>query len=135
VDLDVDGAGHPQLRIDGFVRDRLVLSRSFSSDPSQDQFSAEADDSNLIGDGVDATRVVFKVTDKFGAPRALAGGDVAFEISGPATIVGDNPFALADSGGIGAIWIRTLPNRLGRVVLKARHSTLGTKSVAIQIRG
>jgi beta-galactosidase len=134
VDLDVDGAGHPQLRIDGFVHDRLVLSRSFSSDPSQDQFSAQADDPRLIGDGVDATRVVFKVTDKFGAPRALAGGDVAFEISGPATIVGDNPFALADSGGIGAIWIRTLPNRLGRVVLKARHSTLGTKSVAIQIR-
>jgi beta-galactosidase len=135
VDLDVDGAGHPELRIDGFIRDRLVLSRSFSSDPSRDQFSAEADDSKLIGDGVDATRVVFKVTDKFGTPRALADGEVTFEISGPATIVGDNPFTLADSGGIGAVWIRTIPNRLGRVVLKARHSTLGTKSVAMQIHG
>jgi beta-galactosidase len=133
MDLAVDGTGHPELRVDGFVSNRLVVSRSFSSDPADDQFSAKADDLKLIGDGIDATRMVFEVTDKFGAPRALAGGEVTFEITGPGIIVGDNPFALEDSGGIGAIWIKTIPNRIGRVFLKARHSALGTKSVAIDI--
>jgi len=133
VDLDVDGTGHPELRIDGLVSDRLALSRSFSSDPSQDQFAAEAADPKLIADGVDATRVVFKVTDKFGAPRARTGGEVTFEIAGPGLIIGDNPFALEDSGGIGAIWIRTLPNQPGRVVLNVRHSSLGKKTVEIDV--
>lgn len=133
VDLDVDGAGHPDLRIDGFVGQRLAVSRSFSSDPTLDQFLLERDDANLIGDGVDATRVVFKVADKFGAPRVFAGGEIAFEVAGPGIILGDNPFALAESGGTGAIWIRTIPNRLGRIVLNARHSALGIKSVEIHV--
>jgi beta-galactosidase len=133
VDLDVEGTGHPELRIDGFVGERLVLSRSFSSDSTQDRFWAKADDSKLIGDGVDATRFVFKITDKFGAPRVFAGGEVSFEVAGPGIIVGDNPFALADSGGIGAIWVKTIPNRPGRIALRARHSMLGTKSVEIRV--
>ena len=40
-DLDIeDAAAKPELRIDGYVGDRLALSKSFSSDPTQDQFSA-----------------------------------------------------------------------------------------------
>jgi beta-galactosidase len=132
-DLDLDGSGHPELRIDGYLGQKLALSRSFSADPTHDQFTLQADDTELIGDGVDATRLVFKVVDKFDANRAFAGGEVSFAVTGPGLIVGDNPFALAESGGVGAIWIRTIPNRFGRVVLKARHATLGTKSVAIDI--
>ena len=94
-DLDIeDAAAKPELRIDGYVGDRLALSKSFSSDPAQDQFFLAADDAELTGDGVDATRLVFKVVDKFGAERAFAGGKVAFEITGPGVIVGDNPFTL-----------------------------------------
>jgi len=87
----------------------------------------------LIGDGADATRVVFKVVDKYGAERAFADGEVRFEIDGPGIIVGDNPFSLADSGGVGAIWIRTIPNRGGKIRLSAKHSTLGEKIVEINV--
>ena len=134
VDLDLDGASRPELRIAGFVGAKPVLSRSFSSDVAQDKFSLQADDAVLVGDGSDATRVVFRATDKFGAPRPFAGGQVAFEISGPGAIVGDNPFSLADSGGAGVIWIKTVPNGSGHIVVKAIHSALGAKSVKIKVR-
>ncbi len=92
-----------------------------------------ADDPELRADQPDATRLVFGVTDKFGAPRLHAGGEVAFEATGPGVIVGDNPFLLTDSGGVGAVWVRTLPGNAGVIVVKARHSTLGAKSVTIRV--
>lgn len=131
-DLELDGHGFPELRIDGFAKGQRVLSRSFSSNPAQDQFVLQADDAELIADGADATRLMFKVADKFGAERAFAGGNVIFELSGPGVIVGDNPFALAESGGVGAIWMRTVPNKPGRVIVKAIHSTLGSATVAVK---
>jgi beta-galactosidase len=93
----------------------------------------EADDLALIGDGIDATRLAFKVVDKFGADRAFADGVVTFELTGAGAIIGDNPFSLAESGGVGAIWIKTTPNSVGRIQVTARHSTLGTKSVQITV--
>jgi beta-galactosidase len=95
--LTADGSAHPELRIDGYVDGKLALTRSFSSDASQDQFLLHADDAQLIGDGADATRLVFQVADRFGAPRPFAGAEVHFEISGPGTLVGDNPFNLTAS--------------------------------------
>lgn len=133
-DLMVDGSHHPELRIDGYIGDSLALSRSFSSDGTQDRFLLEADDAELIGDGADATRLVFKVVDKFGAERAFAGGEVRFELSGPGAIVGDNPFSLAESGGVGAIWIKAAADHFGRILVKASHSSLGTKSGTIDVQ-
>ncbi len=133
-DLELEGPAHPELRIDGYVGNRAVLSRSFSSDPAADQFFLAADDSVLTGDGADSTRVVFKIVDKYGADRAFATGEVRFEMDGPAVIVGDNPFKLDDSGGVGAIWIRTVSNGRGKVRLSASHSVLGGKSVELEVR-
>jgi beta-galactosidase len=131
--LDIDGAGHPELRIDGYVAGHIALSRSFSSDASKDQLLLEADDSAIVGDGVDATRLVFRVVDKFGAPRLFANGGVTFELIGPGVLVGDNPFSLTESGGAGAIWIKASPAASGRIVVKATHSTLGVRSVMIHV--
>jgi beta-galactosidase len=133
-DLDLDGSGHPELRIDGYIGQKLALSRSFCADPTHDQFTLQADDTDLTGDGVDATRLVFKVIDKFGTNRAFAGGNVSFDVTGPGAIVGDNPFDLSESGGVGAIWIKTSLNSSGRIAIKARHSQLGTKSVEVKVQ-
>jgi beta-galactosidase len=132
-DLTVEGANHPELRIDGYIGGKLAVSKSFCSDRAKDRFFLAADDEELIGDGADATRLVFRTVDRFGAGRPFGGGEVAFALTGPGTIVGDNPFPLTDSGGVGAIWIKTLPKSYGRIVLKAAHSLLGTKSVKIEV--
>jgi beta-galactosidase len=132
VDLELDGAGHPELRIDGYAGGRLALSRSFSSDAATDQFLVEADDAELAGDGIDATRLVFRVADKHGAPRLMAGGDVTFEIDGPGVLVGDNPFSLTEAGGAGAVWIKTRQGSSGRISVKVAHSSFGAKTAVIQ---
>ena len=114
----------PELRIEGYVGDNLVLSKSFSSDVTKDQFSLTADDDTLVADGSDATRLVFRVLDQYGAPRPFASGPVSFKISGPGTIVGDNPFTLMnDSGGVGAVWVKTLSNVTGTINVTAFYSS------------
>ena len=132
-DLKLDGASHPELRIDGFVRNARVFSRSFSSDPSADRFSMHADDPALTGDGIDATRLIFAVVDKFGAPRAFAGGQVSIHIYGPGGIVGDQSFQLTDSGGSAAVWVRTFAGRSGKIRIEAEHNILGIQVVEIRV--
>jgi beta-galactosidase len=132
--LTLDGSHKPELRIDGSLGTKRVVSRSFSSDTSKDQLWLKADDAELIADGSDATRLVFRAVDKFGAPRPFVGGEVTFILSGPAMIVGDNPFRWDDSGGAGAVWIKTLPDRTGGLKVTAAHPVLGRKSVQIMVR-
>ena len=131
--LDLEGSGHSELRIDGYVANGLVLSRSFSADAAKDQFMLTADDSAIAGDGVDATRLTFQIVDKFGAPRIFAGGEVTFELTGPGLLVGDKSFSLTESGGTGAVWVKASPASSGKIVLKATHSTLGSKSVTVRV--
>lgn len=133
VDLEVDGSSHPDLRIDAYLGNKLLLSKSFSSDPAHDQLVLKNDDQKLVGDGADATRLQFKVVDKFDAERAFGDGEITFELSGPGVIVGDNPFSLADSGGVGAIWIKTLPSSSGKIRVTATHPSLGSKSLEIAV--
>ncbi len=130
-DLAMDGAGHPELRIDGYIGGKRVLSRSFSSNPAGDHLSVTAEDAQLHADGSDATRILFSVVDTFGAPRAFATGTVTLHIEGPGTIVGDNPFALDDNGGAGAVYVRSIAGKTGRIRVEARHSTLGSGSAEI----
>ena len=134
VDLDLDGSERPELRIDGYIGNVRALSRSFSANAAADQLLLKTDDTELLGDGSDMTRLTFEVTDKFGAPRPFVRGEVAFQIQGPGIIVGDNPFQLEESGGSGAIWIKTTVGGSGKIRIQASHSELGNRSVEINVR-
>jgi beta-galactosidase len=74
--------------------------------------------------------VVLRVTDEFGAIRPFGADAIRLQISGPAEIVGDNPFSLV--GGQGAIWIRAL-EVAGKAKLLAVHPTLGVQQVEFDI--
>ena len=132
--LVADGEKHTDLRIDGYLGGRLVLSRRFSSDPSKDRISLVADDKELAADGSDATRLVFRAVDGYGAPRPYVEEDVVLSLDGPGVIVGDNPFAFAEAGGVGAVWVRTVEGRSGRIRVRAKHPALGNAKVIIQAR-
>ena len=134
-DLSADGRDKPELRIDGFVGSQRVLSRSFSSDTTQDQLWLKTDDDELVADGSDATRLVCRAADKYGAPRPFVGGVVALQMHGPGLIVGDNPFQWQDSGGAFAVWIKTQSGCPGRITVVATHTSLGQKTVRITVRG
>lgn len=124
------GQGWKTLRIDGYIGGEKVISRSLSHRGVDERFVLKADDDRLAGDGVDMTRVTFRVTDEFGNTQPFAVGAIQFKISGPGEIVGDNPFPLV--GGVGAIWIRTTLAE-GTIVLSATHPTLGEQGVRITV--
>ena len=130
----VDGSSLPDLRIDGYLGSDLVVSRSLSSDPSADCLRLAADDDEIAGDGVDATRVAFRAVDRYGAQRPFVTGAVALSVSGPAVLVGESPFDFAAAGGVGAVWIRSLPDSAGTVVVSASHPTLGRAVARVRVR-
>jgi beta-galactosidase len=130
----VDGSPRPELRIDGYLGADMVASRSFSADPSGDVLALAADDAEIDGDGTDATRLEFRAVDRYGAQRPYVAGQVGFEVTGPAVLVGDNPFDFAAAGGAGAVWIRSRTGARGTVTVRASHPTLGQAVAHIRIR-
>jgi beta-galactosidase len=128
VDVTNFRGGWGDLRIDGYVKDKLVISKSLSGRGVDRKFLLIPDDVSLMADGADTTRVVLRVTDEFGAVRTYANDPISFSLEGPATLIGDNPFSLV--GGTGAMWIRA-GERAGNVRLTARHPQLGVQTVDI----
>jgi len=118
------------LRIDGYIQGKQVISRSFSGKGIDQKFTLLPDDSTLIADGADATRIVLRVTDEFDAIRPFASDAIRFELTGPAQLIGDNPFSLV--GGTGAVWIRA-GEQPGRARLIAHHPYLGAQTVEVEI--
>jgi beta-galactosidase len=118
------------LRIEGYIQGKQVISKTLSGRGVDQKFTLLPDDTKLNADGADATRVVLRVTDEFGAIRPFANDAIKFTLDGPAEIIGDNPFALI--GGTGAIWIRA-KEQPGTVKLTATHPVLGTQQLQFEI--
>jgi beta-galactosidase len=130
----VDGSKKPDLRIDGYLNGARVLSRSLAGDPAGDRLSLAADDTVIDGNGVDATRLVLRAVDKFGAPRPYVTGPVTLTVAGPGVLVGDNPIDFTATGGAAAVWIRSLPGSPGPVTVQASHGTLGRATARVTVR-
>lgn len=118
------------LRIDGFLEGKQVISKSLSGRGVDVKLSLVADDQALAADGADSTRIVFRVTDEFGAIRPYANDPLVFRVEGPGELIGDNPFSLI--GGTGAVWIRAR-EQPGTVRLTATHPRLGSQSVTLEL--
>ena len=123
-------AGWGDLRIEGYIRGEKVIERTFSGAGVNHKFALRADDTELIADGADSTRVVLRVTDEHDAIRPLANDAIRLEISGPARLIGDNPFSLV--GGAGAVWVRA-GETPGKVRLVAKHPYLGEQVVELEL--
>jgi beta-galactosidase len=133
VDLTVGGTRLPELRMDGYLGDRKVTATLMSADTSRDRLELTADDTTIEADGSDATRITFRAVDAYGNHRPNVTGDVALSITGPAVLVGDNPFAFSDYGGVGGAFIRSLPAQTGLVQITAEHPSLGRTSLQVTV--
>jgi len=130
----VDGSSLPELRIDGYLAGTKVTSTSFDADPSHDRLELTADDTVIDADGSDATRLAFRAVDSYGNARPYVDGLVTLSITGAAMLVGDNPLDFGQTGGTGAVWVRSLPGSPGVVTVRASHASLGTAEVTIKIQ-
>ncbi len=122
----------PDLLIQGFAGGQPVARVRMSADPGGDALAMTVDDTTISADGSDATRAVFRAIDTFGNQRRYGSGQVALNLSGPATLVGDNPFAFGQYGGLGAVWIRSLAGQPGAITLIASHPLLGQAEVQVR---
>jgi len=125
---------HPaaDLLIQGIAGGRQVAERRMSADPAGDSFALTVDDTVITADGSDATRAVFRALDAHGNQRRYGSGQVALALSGPATLVGDNPFQFGQYGGLGAVWIRSQAGQPGAITLIAIHPQLGQAEVQLR---
>ncbi|HEY3610877.1 MAG TPA: glycoside hydrolase family 2 TIM barrel-domain containing protein, partial [Pseudonocardiaceae bacterium] len=104
VNLSVRAGHRPELRIDGYLNNKLALRRLFSPDTTTDVLGCVADDPTLVADGQDATRIEVRALDRYGAARPHVDGDVTFGVDGPGVLVGDNPLDFGSAGGAAAVW-------------------------------
>jgi len=114
------------IRIDGYIGGKVVISKTLSGKGFDSRFQVLPDDRELIADGADTTRVVVRVTDEFGNIRPYANDPIVFTLDGPGTLIGDNPMSLI--GGNCAVWVRA-GEKAGTLRLTARHPRLGSQSV------
>ncbi|MGO9270245.1 MAG: glycoside hydrolase family 2 protein [Terriglobia bacterium] len=119
------------LRIDGYINGEKVDSKTLPGNDTDHELRVEPDDQELVGDGIDATRVVLRVTNAEGGWRPFSSAAVALKIEGPGEIVGENPFSL--SGGVGAVWVKA-KEASGTIRLHARHPYLPARTVEIQVK-
>jgi len=122
----------PDLLIQGFVGGRPVAQARMSANLAGDALAMAVDDATISADGSDATRAVFRAIDTFGNQRRYGSGLVTLTLSGPATLMGDNPFEFGQYGGLGAAWIRSLAGQPGAITLTASHPLLGQAEVQVR---
>jgi beta-galactosidase len=122
----------PDLLVQGFAGGRVVAELRMSAHPAGDALAMTVDDPAITADGSDATRAVFRAIDTHGNQRRYGSGQVALTLSGPATLLGDNPFAFGRYGGLGAVWIRSQAGQPGAITLTASHPQLGQAEVQVR---
>lgn len=96
---------YADLRVVGYVDGQAVGEHRIAADPQPKALILQPDDTELIADGIDMTRLVFKIVDSYGNPLPYAAAVVSFEIEGEGELIGDNPFPLV--GGAAALFVRT----------------------------
>ncbi|HEY6310581.1 MAG TPA: glycoside hydrolase family 2 TIM barrel-domain containing protein [Streptosporangiaceae bacterium] len=131
--LTVDGGTLPDLRVDGYVGTMLAAVLLMSADTSRDRLRLTVDDTTITADGSDTTRVTFRATDAYGNHRPNMTGEVTLSLTGPAALIGQNPFAFGSYGGVGGAFVRSVPGKTGQVTVTARHATLGSASVQVTL--
>jgi beta-galactosidase len=119
------------LKIEAYLKGQLAKTLTLSGSGKDADLKLLPDDAELVADGRDATRVVLMVTDEYGNIRPFASGAVALSVTGPAEIVGENPFALA--GGAGAVWLKAKETP-GIVRITAKHPYLGERHAEVRVK-
>jgi beta-galactosidase len=125
--------GLPDLVIDGYIGRNRVATLRMTASSDGDRLELSVADATIDSGGTDATAFTIRATDAYGNRRPGIAGDVTLALTGPGTLIAENPFPLAAFGGVGGGFIRSLPGAAGRVTLTATHPTLGRARAAVRV--
>ncbi|MBK8029019.1 MAG: glycoside hydrolase family 2 protein [Chloroflexi bacterium] len=125
------GENYFDLHLVGLIDGKPAAEQWIEANSLPVQLVLEADDTELDADGADMTRLVFKVTDKYGNRLPYAIMPINFTLEGAGDLVGENPFPLV--GGQGAMYVRahTTP---GTITVTASTPRLPSATVTIVTR-
>jgi beta-galactosidase len=117
------------LRLVGYINGEAVAEQSIAADGLPPALVLEADDSEINADGIDMTRIVFKIVDKYGNPLPYSTSVVTFEVEGDAELIGENPFPLV--GGQAAMYLKA-GRTAGEVVVRAKTARLNEAEIKVK---
>lgn len=118
------------LRVVGYVNNQPVIEQSVASDGVPARLEISVDDAELMADGADMTRVVFRVVDKYGNPLTYAVSVVTLDVEGPADLYGETVFPLI--GGQAAVYLRSR-HEAGQVIIHASTPRLQPARVTVTL--
>jgi len=118
------------LRVVGYRDGQAVAEQRIASDGIPHALTLSADDAQIQADGIDMTRLVFRVTDKYGNPLPYATTPITLTIEGDAQLIGENPFALV--GGQAALYLKA-GQSAGRVTVRAHAPRLASVETHITL--
>ncbi|MEM9950482.1 MAG: glycoside hydrolase family 2 TIM barrel-domain containing protein [Chloroflexota bacterium] len=125
------GGKFKTLRVVGLVDGEQVMEKFIEDDSIPRQLEFYAEDEQLTADGMDMTRLVFKITDKYGNRLPYAIQPVHFELlEGDVQLIGENPFALV--GGQAAMFLRANQTK-GTVRIKASTPRLEPVEINVEL--
>lgn len=118
------------LQLIGYIQGEPVAEQRISSSRLPYRLELEVDAPQLIADGIDMTRLAFRITDEFGNPLPYAEEAVHFELQGEADLIGNNPFLVV--GGQAAVYLKAR-KKPGQVSIRARAGDLPSVSISIDL--
>ena len=136
IDIEVDALGRSwgltwnDARFVGYISGTQVIEKNFVGDPVPTQLIATADDAALYADGIDVTRVVYKMVDQVDNVTPYVHDFLKLSITGPGNIIGPPEVLLI--GGCIAVWVKAQKAE-GVITLSAVSSRLQANDVTIQV--
>jgi beta-galactosidase len=116
------------MKVEGYIAGKPVITKKLSGSGVSRQLHVVPDDTELLADGADTTRIVLRVTDEFGAPRPLNNDVVQLRLEGHGTLFGGPALSLI--GGVAAVWVRS-GQTPGTLKLIATHASFGERTLEI----
>lgn len=128
--------GPAELTLVGMVSGRSVRTVTLDPGHAGDRLQAGADAPVIVADAVDSTRVWLLATDRYGNHRPYASGPCQVSVAGPAEAVGLGwqGFDLGDTGGSGAVWLRSAGPLSAPATVTVGFEVPGLGSAAVDVR-
>ena len=117
-------------RFIGYLGGIQAIEKTFACDPVPTMLSAVADDRELQGDGIDVTRIVYKMVDQVGNLTPYMHDFLTLEVSGVGDIIGPTEVPLI-GGGV-AVWVKTRP-KTGDITISASSLRMKANDVVINV--
>ncbi|MDI9412200.1 MAG: glycoside hydrolase family 2 TIM barrel-domain containing protein [Bacillota bacterium] len=113
----------------GYLDGKQVVSREFVKNPVPTKLLAMSDDHQIDADGIDATRIIFKLVDQAGNLLPYSNEPISIEVEGEGNLIGPDLTGLI-GGCIGA-WVRS-SEQSGKIKVTAKTTSLTSEPIVIE---